>query len=407
MTRIVALGEIMGRLSPAGFQRWEQCLPGSLQVLFAGAEASVAMSIAHLGGDAAMVTALPDHQLGDACLAAIRARGVDTRHILRRRQGRLGLYFLEAGVNQRPGKVIYDREGSAMAITPPEAYDWDAILDGADWLVLSGITSAISRNGHAVALAAAEAAQRYGIPLLLDFNYRGKLWQWGGSIEPRRLAIESLRQLLPAVGLLVAGAEEIRELAGVDSDPPASDATLPTSTATVAAGAATTPAGAATPPAAAAESFAAAAAQLQQRYPNILRLASTYRWARSASQQRLGGMLCSGGKLYWAPRSTAPSPTAAVPPVAAPSSVAVATGSGGLGIYDIEQVVDRIGTGDAFTAALLFALTTAELADPQGAIEFATAAFCLAHSIEGDFHCSRREEIEALLAGGGAGRVQR
>ena len=123
MSRIVTFGEIMGRLAPPGFKRFQQTMPGTLGITFAGAEASIASSIAYLGGDAAFVTALPDHAIADACVANLRSFGVSTQHILRTPKGRLGLYFLETGANQRPGNVIYDREGSSIAITPATAYD--------------------------------------------------------------------------------------------------------------------------------------------------------------------------------------------------------------------------------------------------------------------------------------------
>lgn len=370
MKRIVAMGEIMGRFSPAGYQRFGQSMPGSLDILFAGAEASVAMSIAHLGGDAAFVTALPDHAIADACIAAVRAVGVDTRHIVRTPQGRLGLYFLESGVNQRPGKVIYDREGSSIAITPPEAYDWDAILSNADWLVVSGITPAISRNGLDVTLAAVAAAGKHGVKVLCDFNFRGKLWRWSPPMPPRQLALESMRQVLPAVDLLIAGTDEILELIG---EAPA----MPML-------------GVAT---AAEESFAAAARKLKALFPKLTEVASTYRHTTSASQHELGGMLwiapdeLASDRVYWAPKSS-DDPTANQ-------------------TYSIDQIVDRIGTGDAFTAGLLFALTTSGLSHPERAIAFATAAFCLSHSIAGDFNFTNRQEIEELLAGDSSGRVQR
>jgi len=370
MKRIVAMGEIMGRFSPPGYQRFGQCMPGSLDILFAGAEASVAMSIAHLGGDAAFVTALPDHTIADACIAAVRAVGVDTRHIVRTPNGRLGLYFLESGVNQRPGKVIYDREGSSIAITPPEAYDWDAILSDADWLVVSGITPAISRNGLDVTLAAVDAAVKHGVSVLCDFNFRGKLWRWSPPIPPRQLAIESMRQVLPKVDRLIAGTDEILELIGEADAPPMPDAAT-----------------------AAEESFAAAARQLKALFPKLTEVASTYRQTASASRHELGGMLwvasdeSGSDRVHWAPK---------------PAGDRTANPT-----YCIDQVVDRIGTGDAFTAGLLFALTTRELSQPDRAIAFATAAFCLSHSIAGDFNFTSRPEIEELLAGDLSGRVQR
>jgi 2-dehydro-3-deoxygluconokinase len=314
MKRIVAIGEIMGRFSPPGYLRFGQCMPGSLDILFAGAEASVAMSIAYLGGNAAFVTALPDHSIADACIAAVRAVGVDTGHVLRTPNGRLGLYFLEAGVNQRPGKVIYDREGSSIAITPPSAYDWDAILSDADWLVVSGITPAISRNGLDVALAAVSAAAKHDVRVLCDFNYRGKLWQWSPPTPPRQLAIESIRQLLPRVDLLIAGTDEILELVGDDNVAKLKDDK-------------NTPEG----------SFAAASHQLNQQFPKLTKIASTYRRTTSASHHELGGMLWfaatdsrPSAQVYWAPKSS-------------DDTTANET-------YSIDHVVDRIGTGDAFTA---------------------------------------------------------
>ena len=163
MSRIVAFGEIMARLATPGFKRFQQTLPGTLEVTFAGAEASVAASIAYLGGDASFATALPDKVLADACVADLRSMGVCTRNILRTADGRLGLYFLETGANQRPGVVIYDREGSFVAITPPSTYDWSAIFEGAEWFVISGITPAISRNATEVTRTALREASARGI----------------------------------------------------------------------------------------------------------------------------------------------------------------------------------------------------------------------------------------------------
>jgi 2-dehydro-3-deoxygluconokinase len=177
MSRVVTFGEIMARLAAPGFKRFQQAMPGTLDVTFAGAEASIAASIAFLGGDAAFVTALPEHAIADACVANLRSLGVNTRHILRTPQGRLGLYFLETGANQRPGNVIYDREGSAIAITPATDYDWNAIFAGAEWFIVSGITPAISRNAADVTLIALREASQRGVKVAIDMNYRSKLWQ--------------------------------------------------------------------------------------------------------------------------------------------------------------------------------------------------------------------------------------
>ncbi len=363
MNRIVAWGEIMARFSSPGYRRLGQCMPGALNVIFAGAEASVAMSIAHLGGQSAFVTALPDHAIADACVATLRGAGVDTQHILRTDSGRLGLYFLEAGVNQRPSQVIYDREGSSIAIMPAEAYDWGAIFADADWLVISGITPAISRNAAAVTHVALQEATQRGVRVLCDMNYRGKLWRWDPSLAPRQLAIHTLREMLPSVDLFIAGTDELDEILG-DRDVSAEIANPPDP----------------------AQRFVTAASRLARRYPRLTQVATTIRRSSSASAHDVGGMLLDtrSAELFTAPL---------VNGVFAP--------------YRISHMVDRIGTGDAFTAGLLFAQTTPELSTPRTAIAFATAAFCLAHSIDGDFNFSTRSEIEALVAGDGSGRVQR
>jgi 2-dehydro-3-deoxygluconokinase len=363
MSRIVALGEIMARFSSPGYRRLAQCMPGSLNVIFAGAEASVAMSIAHLGGQAAFVTALPQHEIADACLATLRGIGVDIRHVVRTSEGRLGLYFLEAGINQRPSRVIYDRDGSSIAITPAEAYDWDGIFADAHWLVISGITPALSKNAAELTQRAVQEATERGVRVLCDMNYRAKLWRWDPSLAPRQLALRALRDLLPSVDLFIAGTDEISELLG---EPPASagsgDADDPT------------------------QPFATIAGRLAERFPRLRWIASTRRRTSSASVHELGGVLFDvpSGKAFAAPLQDQRYEP-----------------------YRIAQMVDRIGTGDAFTAGLLFALTTTELADPRAAIAFASSAFCLAHSIDGDFNFSSRGEIEALAAGDASGRVQR
>jgi len=349
MSRIVAFGEIMGRLAPPGFKRFQQTMPGVLGITFAGAEASIASSIAYLGGDAAFVTALPDHAIADACVANLRSLGVNTQQILRTPQGRLGLYFLETGANQRPGNVIYDREGSSIAITPATAYDWNAIFEGAEWFVVSGITPAISRNAADVALAALSEASQRGVKVAIDMNYRSKLWQWEPSLQPRELATRTMRDVLPFANLFVGGREDAEAMLGFTNS----------------------------------GSLEELARQISQQYPRIAYVAMTIREGISATHNDFGGMLFDkvADQVCYAPEKGR--------------------------LYPITNIVDRVGAGDAFTAGLIYAMTNTDLASPQRAIAFATAAGCLAHSIEGDFNFSTREEIEALVDGNSAGRIKR
>ena len=356
MSRIVTFGEIMARLATPGFQRFQQAMPGSLEVTFAGAEASIAASIAYLGGDAAFVTALPRHAIADACVADLRSIGVDTRHILRTDRGRLGLYFLETGANQRPGNVIYDREGSSVAITAANEYDWPSIFEGAEWFVISGITPAISRNAANVTLTAVSEANRRGVKVACDMNYRSKLWQWDPPLAPRELATRTMRELMPFVDLFIGGREDAAEMLGI----PATEGSP--------------------------EALVAMARQITSQFPRVRRVAMTRREGISATHNNFGGMLydASSDVAYFAPmKAETPS------------------------FYEITHIVDRLGAGDAFTAGLLFAMTTPELSNPATAISFASAAGCLAHSIEGDFNYTPRAEIETLMAGDASGRVRR
>jgi 2-dehydro-3-deoxygluconokinase len=349
MSRVVCFGEIMGRLAAPGFKRFQQCMPGTIGVTFAGAEASIAASIAYLGGDASFVTALPCHAIADACVANLRSLGLDTSQILRTDEGRLGLYFLETGANQRPGNVIYDREGSSVAITPPDAYDWSAILDGADWFVISGITPAISRNAANVTAVALREASERGIKIAIDMNYRSKLWRWEPKLRPRELATEVLRELLPMADLFIGGREDAEAMLGLRTH----------------------------------VTHAQLAERIVSQYPRIRCVAMTLRESISATSNHFGGMLydTSFGRPFFAPDQDV--------------------------LYPIPDIVDRVGTGDAFTAGLIFAINTPELSSPEIAIRFATAAGCLSHSIEGDFNFSTRSEIEALMQGNTSGRVNR
>ena len=343
MSRVVTFGEIMVRIATPGFARFQQAMPGSVNVTFAGAEASIAASLAYLGIDAAFVTALPEHAIADACIADLRSLGVETKHILRMPEGRLGIYFLEHGANQRGGNVIYDRDGSAVAITPASAYDWDAIFTGCEWFVISGITPAISRNAAEVALITVQEAARRKIKVVCDMNYRTKLWRWEPPLSARELATPTMKTLLPHVTVFVGGISDATAMLGIDFN----------------------------------GDLKALAKQIVAKFPNLTHAAFTLRDGSTSAAQ------CFSGALYEAATGTLH---------AAPA-------------YTIAQIIDRLGAGDAFTAGLVFSFLQNSTA--PAAISFATAAGCLAHSIEGDYNYSTRAEIEAVMHGDGGGRVSR
>jgi 2-dehydro-3-deoxygluconokinase len=364
VTRIVTFGEIMARMVPSGMLRLRQVLPGALDVTFAGAEANVAASLALLGCRADFVTALPDGPLTDGCLGSLRNVGVSVDHIRITEHGRFGIYFVEMGANQRPSRVYYDRDYSAISQASANDFDWDKILADASWLHLTGITPALSKTAAETTLHAARAARERGVSVSCDVNFRGKLWRWDSKRTPQQLAGDVLRELIPLVDLLMACEEDFR-LVGVTSPASIQNATLGGGIDT--------------------DRAAMMARKMAVAYPNLRMIATTLRENISASHNNWGAMLLDIGSdsVYLAPEQ-----------------------NGGYRPYEIRSIVDRVGGGDAFDAGLLFGLTHSDFS-LQTALEFATAASCLSHSVVGDCNFASRHEIEDLMAGARSGRVVR
>lgn len=359
---VVAFGEIMGRLAAPENLRLRQAR--ELEVTYAGAEASVAASICNLGGRARYVTALPKHALAEATLDAVRSVGIDTQFVLRTNRGRLGLYFLETGANQRPSNVIYDRADSAIAITPADQYDWKGIFDGAQWLHLSGITPALSKIAAEATLVAAEKAKVAGCLVSIDLNFRNKLWQWDPARSAKELAKETLHGILPFIDIVIANEEDCADVLGIHAgDTDVHSGTLNTAR------------------------YPDVARQVVRQFPNVGKVAITLRESLSATHNNWGAMLydATADQAYFAPMDA----QERYQP------------------YQIKNIVDRVGGGDAFAGALIFALASPELSQPQRAVDFAVAASCLKHSIKGDFNYSTRCEVEALAGGSASGRVVR
>jgi len=364
MKTIVTFGEIMARLCPAGFLKLRQALPGKLDVTFAGAEANVAVSIANLGGAARLVTALPDNDLADACLATLKGLDVDTRFILRRKDSRLGLYFVETGANQRPSRVTYDRDYSALSLAPGDAYDWDGALAGAGWLHFTGITPALSRTAAAAVKHAVLKARAAGCVVSCDANFRNKLWRWQPGVSPRELARKIMGDLMPHVDVLIANEEDAHDIFGISAEG-----------ADIHAGKLD------------AAKYQNVAAQITALFPNLRQVAITLRESLSATHNNWGAMLHDAAtkRAHFAPLAA----------------------DGSHRPYEIRNIVDRVGGGDSFAAALIFALNTPGLDAPATAISFAAASSCLAHSIYGDFNFTTRAEVESLMSGAASGRVIR
>lgn len=362
MKPIVTFGEIMCRLAAPEHLRLRQAR--ELDVTYAGAEASVAASICNFGGAARYVTALPKHALAEATMDTLRALGIDTRYVLQTDTGRLGLYFLETGANQRPSNVLYDRADSAIANTPADRYDWNGILEGAQWLHLTGITPALSRTAAEATRLAAQKAQALGAHVSIDLNFRKKLWQWDSPITPRALAEETMRGILPFTDLVIANEEDCADVLDIHAgDTDVHSGSLNTAR------------------------YPEVARQVVAQFPSVRKVAITLRESLSATHNNWGAMLydAAADQTCFAPLDSA----------------------GNYEPYQIKNIVDRVGGGDAFAGGLIFALTTPELSDTQTALKFAVAASCLKHSIKGDINFSTRAEVEALMGGSASGRVVR
>ncbi len=342
MAGVVTFGEIMLRLAPPGHERFLQT-PGFVAT-FGGGEANVAVALCGLGQPASYVTALPANPLAEACIGELRRFGVDTSAIVRR-AGRLGIYFVEHGANQRPSKVVYDRDASAIALAQPGEFPWSAIFAGAAWFHLTGITPAISASASTLATEAVGAARAAGVPVSIDLNYRKNLWKWG------KPATEVMPALVRLATHVVANEEDVQKTLGIAC------------AADVHAGALDR------------EHYQQLTAEVLRAYPNLAAVAVTLRESRSASHNGWSACLNDGAQFL------------------------VSRG------YEVTHIVDRVGSGDSFAAGLIYGLL--HLPSAGEALEFAAALSCLKHSIPADFCRVTRGEVEALLKEGGSGRVDR
>lgn len=331
----------MLRLKPEGKERLFQ--KPKFEAVFGGSEANVAVSLAILGEPSVFVTALPENALGIAAESFLRSYGCEVCAL--KKEGRLGLYFLEGGACQRPSNVIYDRSGSVFSLTNPDEYDWNEIFKSAKWFHLSGVTPAISENAYLSSLKAIQEAKKRGCKVSLDLNYRKKLWKWGKSAK------EVMQVLAEKADVLIANEEDVQNCLGL----PLSNHSSPQ------------------------ESYRVLCENVKENFPNAKYVAVTLRQSYSADRNGWSCVLSGKHGFYESAH------------------------------YDIENIVERVGAGDAFSAGLIYALNGYE-DSKEGeikALDFATAASCLKHSITGDFNLSTKTEIESLMNGNANGRIQR
>lgn len=316
----------------------------TLEATFGGAEANVAVSLASFGVPVTFVTALPENAVGDACVAELRSFGVDTSRV--RRQGdRVGIYYLETGANQRPSRVVYDRAGSSISTAAVGDFEWDAIFDGASWFHLSGITPAISASAAALSMEAAQVARAKGITVSCDYNFRKNLWKYG------KRAPHVMRALVQHVNVGIANEEDCQKALGVEIGVDVHSGPLDS------------------------EKYSALAERVLEEFPSLDKQVITLRESASANRNGWSAVLHNRNEFHVSPR------------------------------YEITDIVDRVGSGDSFAAGLIYGMLT--FGDDARALEFATAASCLKHSIPGDFNRVSVPEVEALLKGDATGRVQR
>jgi len=208
MARIITFGELMLRLQPFNYERFVQAQ--NVEFTFGGGEANVSVSLANYGMDAAFVTKLPAHAIGQAAVNSLRRYGVDTSLIVRGGD-RVGIYYNEKGASQRGSVCIYDRANSAIQLASREDFDWDKIFDGADWFHFTGITPALGANVVEICLDACKAAKERGIKISCDLNYRGKLWT-------RAQAREAMTKLAQYIDVCISNEEDAKDVFGIEAE---------------------------------------------------------------------------------------------------------------------------------------------------------------------------------------------
>ena len=341
--KFLTFGEIMLRLKAPGQERFFQS--PMLEATFGGGEANVAVSLANYGQDVSFLTVLPKNAIADECVKELRKFGVDTTRIVRGDQGRMGIYYLEAGANQLPSKVVYDRAWSAMALAKPGDIDWDKAFDGVDWFHITGITPAISETAMALSLESVREAKKRNITVSCDLNFRKNLWKYG------KQASEVMGELAKYVDVAIANEEDVQKSLGITTDVVVESGSLDRA------------------------KYRALGDKVLAAYPNMQMIAITLRESKSADSNGWAACLNDGETFYESRR------------------------------YEINDIVDRVGGGDSFAGGLLYGLTA--YGDKQKALEFAVAASCLKHSIIGDFNRVSVSDVEKLMGGDGTGRVQR
>ena len=342
MKKYITFGEIMLRLKPPHWERFFQS--PLLEATFGGGEANVAVGLARFGLNVAYVSVIPNNSIGDACIGELRRQGVDTSLIVRK-GNRLGIYFLEAGANQRPSKVIYDRSHSAIAEAKPGDISWDKVFDGVSWFHISGITPAISFSASQVSIEAVKKAKEKKVTVSCDLNYRKKLWKYG------KVASEITDKLVKKIDIAIGNEEDFQRSLGIKTDVDVKSGNLQI------------------------EKYKELTDRVLKLYPNLQKVAITLRESHSANYNSWSAVLNNRNNFYISKK------------------------------YNIYNIVDRVGSGDSFSAGLIYGFN--HFSNDKDALEFAVASSCLKHSIPGDLPLLSLKEVEELMRGDSSGRIKR
>lgn len=341
MAKVVTFGEIMLRLATQRRERFTQAR--EFEVTYGGGECNVAVSLAHFGVDATFVTAIPDNEIGQACINYVRQFGVDTSEILR--QGsRLGIYFLESGAAMRASKVVYDRANAAIAELKPGTIDWEKVFNGKDWFHFTGITPAISETAAAACNEAAAAASQLGLTVSADMNYRKNLW------SPEK-AQSVMKPMMKYVDVSIGNEEDAEKCLGVAAEG------VDVSTGEIDA-----------------EAYRTVLQELVDQF-GFKKVGITLRESQSADDNDWSAIYYDGGDIY-------------------------------LGRKYAVRIVDRVGGGDAFSAGVIYG-NLQDGWSPQQVLDFAVASSAMAHTFHGDFNLVTVKEVMAVAGGDVSGRVQR
>ncbi len=342
MSKIVTFGEIMLRLKSPGNERFFQS--PMLEATFGGGEANVAVGLARYGLDTAFVSLIPNNKIGDSCVSELRKHGVDTTDIIRKGD-RLGIYFLEAGANQRPSRVIYDRAHSSISEAKAGDINWSTIFSSASWFHITGITPAISASAAELSLESVKKAKDMGITVSCDLNYRNKLWKYGKE------APEVMGELVKYVDVIIGNEEDCQKSLGINVDVDVEGGSLD------------------------ATKYKNLTNKVMEKFPNIKKMAITMRESHSANDNGWSAVLNNRDGFIVSRK------------------------------YEIKNIVDRVGGGDSFASGLIYGLNT--YSEDVEALNFAVAASCLKHSILGDLPLLTVDEVLSLSGGDASGRVQR